>query len=227
MDRVLMMLLAGFLDALNPCALTATGIFGLLLFLLRDSRFLIRAFISQMLFFYFGTGFFVLAGWEFDYFYSLSFQAMAVLYHLIFGIIFIGSGIWMFWVCLRISRGHWQSKISSLVVREPTFLRFLGVVLGVLLAVPVVLWSPHWWVTAVANEMFLPGKALGSYAGMAWYGIVKLWPMFLMTWMYRSVRRNGLCAVWVNKYPSRFFAVAAAFYTGVGLGLVLYFFQKL
>jgi hypothetical protein len=47
-----------------------------------------------------------------------------------------------------------------------------------------------------------------------------------MAWVYRSVRRGGVCALWVAKRPSMIFAVSAAFFMGLGLGLVLLFFQK-
>jgi len=222
-----MMLLSGFLDALNPCAMTTVGIFGLLLFFLRDSRFLLRAFVVSFLVFYFTTGFLIQAGWGTVYFSSMSYLAMAALFYLTVGAFFIGIGIWLLGIWVKMRGGRPIPYVFGFAIAEPALLRFLGVVLGLVLAVPLYSWPQHWWATMVANDMLLPGKMLDAFTGMAWYGIVRLWPLLVMAWVYRSIRRNGVCAGWMAKRLSMIFAVSAAFYAGLGFGLVLFFFQKI
>jgi hypothetical protein len=73
MDRALMMLLSGFIDALNPCALTTVSIFGLSLFIFRGSRYLLRAFAAPFLLAYFLMGFEIQAGWGVDLFTSMDY----------------------------------------------------------------------------------------------------------------------------------------------------------
>lgn len=222
-----MMLLSGFLDALNPCALSTASIFGLCLFFLRDSRFLLKAFAASFLSFYFVTGFLIQAGWGTVYFSSLSYLSLAALFHLIVGALFSGIGICLLWFWVRMRGGRPGPQVRSFTIKEPSLLRFLGVVLGLGLAVPVYYWPQHWWATMVANDMLLPGKMWNAFAGMAWYGIVRLWPLLLMAWVYRSIRRKGVCAAWIARRPSLIFAVSAAFFMGLGFGLVLVFFQKI
>ena len=222
-----MMLLSGFLDALNPCALSTAGIFGLALFFLRDSRYLLKAFAIPFLISYFMTGFAILAGWGTDYFSSLSYLRSAAIFHLAVGVLFAGLGLWLLRFWFKMRDGRPGPHLLGIAIKEPTLLRFLGVALGFGLAVSAYYWPQHWWATVVANDMLLPGKMLDAFAGMAWYKFVKLWPLLLMGWAYRSVRRNGMCAIWVAKRPSMIFAVSAAFFMGLGLGLVLLFFQKI
>jgi hypothetical protein len=227
MDRALMMLLSGFLDALNPCVLSTASIFGLLLLLLRDSRSLLRAFAFPFLFFYFTAGFLIQAGWGTVYFSSISYQLVAILFYLSIGTFFIGIGIWLLLIWLKMRGGRPGPQLRSFAIKEPTLLRFLGAVLGLGLAVPIYYWPQHWWATTIANDQLLPGKVLNAYVGMACYGAVRLWPFWLISWAYRSIRRNGVCAAWIAKRPSLIFAVSAAFFMGLGFGLVLVFFQKI
>jgi hypothetical protein len=227
MDRILMMLLAGFLDALNPCALTTAGVLGFFLFLFRDSRFLVRTFVFQAVSFYFGIGFVFQSGWGAEFFLSIFFQLIAAYFYLSMGTIFIALGFWLFWVRGRVRNQGLKPGLPSVVVKESALLKLMGSLLGVILAVPVVYWPQHWWLTTVANEMLLPGKWLSSAISLILYGIARLWPILLITWAYRSIRREGICAGWAAKYSSLVFTISAAFYAGVGIGLILYFSQKL
>jgi hypothetical protein len=143
------------------------------------------------------------------------------------GALFFGLGIWLLWLWIKMRGGRPGPQLLGFSVKEPALIRFLGVALGLGLAVTTYCWPQHWWATMVANDTLLPGKLLNACAGMAWYNFVKLWPLLLMAWVYRSIRRNGVCAVWTAKRTAMNFAVSAAFILGLGLGLVLLFYRKI
>ncbi len=231
MDRFLAMLMSGVFDSAGPCALATLLIFlGVLLFL-RDSRNLIWSFAVFFLLFYFSTNLILKIGWGSAYFMTIPYQVLVASFYLFVGIAFILFGGWLAYEWFRLTKQMGGSssiiRIPRLTLHEPSFLRLLGVSLGVGSAVLAHYWPPSVWLTIASNDILLPGKLWDGAVSLVWYEAIRLWPFLVVIVAFRSFRTHERLIRILKERSSLCGAAAAGLFLGCGTSLVVIFIQRI